>query len=54
MKDILKNIGDFNGWRGNILLYISKKDLREIGKEFKKPFQELVEMGIKDVYNLYK
>lgn len=52
MKATLKNIGDFNGWKGNILLYVNKKMLREIAKELKKPFAELAEMDIKKVYEL--
>lgn len=54
MKDILKNIGDFNGWKGNILLYVNKKMLREIAKDLKQPFATLAEMNIKEVYKLYK
>lgn len=32
MKDLLENIGNFNGWKGNICLYFTKKEVRELKK----------------------
>ena len=30
MKELLENIGNFNGWKGNICLYFPKKKVREL------------------------
>lgn len=30
IKELLENIGNFNGWKGNICLYFTKKEVREL------------------------
>jgi hypothetical protein len=30
IKELLENIGNFNGWRGNICLYFTKKRSKSI------------------------
>jgi len=32
MKELLENIGSFNGWKGNICLYFPKKKVRELNR----------------------
>lgn len=48
IKETLKNIGDFNGWKGNICLYFPKKKIREL----KKAFGITEDMDIKQAYNI--
>lgn len=30
IKELLENIGNFNGWKGNICLYFTKKEVRAL------------------------
>ena len=45
MKELLENIGNFNGWKGNICLYFPKKKIREL-----KPYGITEDMDIRQAY----
>lgn len=45
MKELLENIGNFNGWKGNICLYFPKKKVREL-----KRYGITEDMDIKQAY----
>ncbi len=45
MKELLENIGNFNGWKGNICLYFSKNKIREL-----KPYGIKEDMNIRQAY----
>ena len=45
MKELLENIGNFNGWKGNICLYFPKKKIREL-----KPYGITENMNIRQAY----
>lgn len=45
MKELLENIGNFNGWKGNVCLYFSKKKVREL-----KRYGITEDMDIKQAY----
>lgn len=50
-KELIKNYGNFNNWRGFIGLYFTKKQLREIAKLIGVKFSDIEAMTIKEVYN---
>ena len=45
IKELLENIGNFNGWKGNICLYFPKKKVREL-----KRYGITEDMDIKQAY----
>lgn len=45
MKELLENIGNYNGWKGNICLYFPKKKIREF-----KSYGITEDMDIKQAY----
>lgn len=47
MKDLVKNMGEFNNWKGGIGLYFTQKTLRPLKKLGITP-----EMPIKDAYSI--
>lgn len=53
MKDKVKYYGDFNGWKGLIGFYFTKKELRQIAKEVGIKTKEIEGYNLIDVYKLY-
>lgn len=53
MKQRIKETGDFNGWKGNICLYFSSKDIRIIAAETNVKCAIVKNMTIAEVYRLY-
>lgn len=53
MKDKVKYYGDFNGWKGLIGFYFTKKKLRQIAKEVGIKTKEIEGYNLIDVYKLY-
>lgn len=53
MKKKIKEMGDFNAWKGNICIYFTQKDVKVIAKELKITFSKAKVMGISEIYKMY-
>jgi len=54
MEERIKDFGEFNGWKGFIGLYFTKKELRVIAKEVGIKAKEIGNYKLVEIYNLYK
>lgn len=52
IKDMIQNVGEYNGWIGSMCLYFSQRDLRKMGKTLGIEYDDLKFMSPKEVYSL--
>ena len=53
MKNLIKEIGTFNNWKGFVGLYLTKRQLSDVAKDLKRTRKEVESLTIKQVYSLY-
>ena len=53
MKQKIKEMGDFNAWKGNICMYFTQKDVKIIANQLNMAFSKTKVMGISEIYKMY-